>query len=195
MAKARISSSRTLKTLLYDELRLLARYHAKADHAKSDPAKSPRAAFERLGPPGAFSRLEIPLLGRRESEPSSDVASVSSKALLGMTELKVLDRDISGLKELLRVAWKHLANPLLTPFERREVRNEIKHSSAELRRYLQSLEQPFGGRSVLPMARPALQPLRAYHASMPPARAPEADRENAFAVHVANAMAKRTSGR
>jgi hypothetical protein len=57
-----------------------------------------------------------------------------------MTELEGLDRDISGLKELLRVAWKHLANPLLTPFERREVRNQIKQCSAELRGYLQTLE-------------------------------------------------------
>ncbi len=50
-----------------------------------------------------------------------------------MTELEGLDRDISGLKELLRVAWKHLANPLLAPFERREVRNQIKQCSSELR--------------------------------------------------------------
>ena len=57
-----------------------------------------------------------------------------------MTELEGLDRDISGLKELLRVAWKHLANPLLAPFERREVRNQIKQCSAELRGYLQTLE-------------------------------------------------------
>ena len=57
-----------------------------------------------------------------------------------MTELEGLGRDISGLKELLRVAWKHLANPLLTPFERREVRNQIKQCSAELRGYLQTLE-------------------------------------------------------
>ena len=57
-----------------------------------------------------------------------------------MTKLEGLDRDISGLKELLRVAWKHLANPLLTPFERREVRNQIKQCSAELRGYLQTLE-------------------------------------------------------
>ena len=57
-----------------------------------------------------------------------------------MTELEGLDRDISGLKELLRVAWKHLANPLLAPFERREVRNQIKQCSSELRGYLQTLE-------------------------------------------------------
>jgi hypothetical protein len=37
-----------------------------------------------------------------------------------MTELEVLARSINGLTELLRVAWRDLANPLLTPFERRE---------------------------------------------------------------------------
>jgi hypothetical protein len=57
-----------------------------------------------------------------------------------MTELEVLARNIHGLKELLRVAWRDLANPLLTPFDRREARNHINQYSAELRRYLQLIE-------------------------------------------------------
>jgi hypothetical protein len=57
-----------------------------------------------------------------------------------MTELEVLDRDICGLKELLRVAWKELASSALTPHERREARNRITLCSAELRRNLQVLE-------------------------------------------------------
>jgi hypothetical protein len=57
-----------------------------------------------------------------------------------MTELEVLDRDICGLKELLRVAWKELASSALTPHERREARNRITLCSAELRRNLQALE-------------------------------------------------------
>ena len=57
-----------------------------------------------------------------------------------MTELDVLGRDVIGLKELLRVAWKDLANPLLTPFERREARNQINQYSIDLRRYLQLVE-------------------------------------------------------
>jgi hypothetical protein len=57
-----------------------------------------------------------------------------------MTELEVLDRDISGLKELIRVAWSDLANPLLTPFGRREAREQIKRCSAELRNHLQMIE-------------------------------------------------------
>jgi hypothetical protein len=57
-----------------------------------------------------------------------------------MTELEVLARNIHGLKELLRVAWRDLANPLLTSFERREARNHINQYSAELRRHLQLIE-------------------------------------------------------
>jgi len=76
-----------------------------------------------------------------------------------MTELEALDREISGLKELLRVAWKDLANPSLTPFERRESRNQINQYSTEMRRYLKALEEKrrgsrkspqeqLGGRSI-----------------------------------------------
>ncbi len=57
-----------------------------------------------------------------------------------MTDLDVLIRDKNGLTELLRVAWRDLANPLLTPFERREARNQIDQYSAELRRQLQRIE-------------------------------------------------------
>ena len=70
---------------------------------------------------------------------SQDVASFTSKARK-MTELEVLARNIQGLTELLRVAWRDLANPLLTPFERREARNQIDLYSAELRRHLQLKE-------------------------------------------------------
>ncbi|MGZ9128535.1 MAG: hypothetical protein ACXW4Z_12240 [Candidatus Binatia bacterium] len=57
-----------------------------------------------------------------------------------MTELEVLDSSIDGLKKLLRVAWRDLANPSLPPFEHREARNQIKQYSVELRRYLQLRE-------------------------------------------------------
>ena len=57
-----------------------------------------------------------------------------------MAELEVLDRDISGLKELLRVAWMELARASLTPYERREARNRIMLCSAELRRHLAQAE-------------------------------------------------------
>jgi len=51
-----------------------------------------------------------------------------------MTE--ILERNIRGLKELLRAAWRDAGNPLLTSFERRETRNQINQYSAELRRHL-----------------------------------------------------------
>jgi hypothetical protein len=58
----------------------------------------------------------------------------------GMIELDVLARDMQGLKELSRVAWKDLANPLLTPLGRREARNQIDQYSIELQRHLQLIE-------------------------------------------------------
>jgi hypothetical protein len=57
-----------------------------------------------------------------------------------MTAPDDLIRTRNGLKELLRVAWSKLADPLLTPFDRREARNQIKQHTAELRRYLQTME-------------------------------------------------------
>jgi hypothetical protein len=57
-----------------------------------------------------------------------------------MSELKVLVGNVDGLKELLKIAWKDLANPLLTAFERREARNQIAQYSVELRRHLQLIQ-------------------------------------------------------
>lgn len=76
---------------------------------------------------------------RRESGLSFARRCLVSKAR-EMTELEALARNIDGLTELLRVAWRDLANPLLTTFERREARNQIDLYSAELRRHLQLKE-------------------------------------------------------
>jgi hypothetical protein len=57
-----------------------------------------------------------------------------------MTELEILARNADGLKKLLGVAWKDLANPLLTPFERREARNQVDLYGAEWRRHYQLME-------------------------------------------------------
>jgi hypothetical protein len=54
-----------------------------------------------------------------------------------MTELVVLDGNIDGLKKLLRLAWRGLANPSLPPSEHRETRNQINRYSVDLRRCLQ----------------------------------------------------------
>jgi len=53
-----------------------------------------------------------------------------------MTEPDVLSRKIHEFKEWQRVAWRRVADPVLTVFERREIRNHIKASDEELRRYL-----------------------------------------------------------
>jgi hypothetical protein len=54
-----------------------------------------------------------------------------------MTDPDVLDCKIHELQEAQRVAWRQLADPSLTTFERREVRNQIRQSNNELRQYLQ----------------------------------------------------------
>jgi hypothetical protein len=58
-----------------------------------------------------------------------------------MTEPDVLSRNIRALQELQRAAWQHLADPALTTFERRETRNQIKQSGAELRSYLEMMSE------------------------------------------------------
>ena len=55
-----------------------------------------------------------------------------------MTDHDDLSRDIHALKELQRVAWSQLADPSLTTFDRREIRNRIRQSEAVLRTYLKT---------------------------------------------------------
>ena len=54
-----------------------------------------------------------------------------------MTDLDALDRNILDLKQWLSGAWRHLARPSLTKFERRELRNEMNRCNVELRRCLE----------------------------------------------------------
>ena len=58
-----------------------------------------------------------------------------------MTDANVLDCKIYELKEMQRVAWRQLADPSLTTFERREIRNQIRLSNNELRQYLQMISE------------------------------------------------------
>jgi hypothetical protein len=53
-----------------------------------------------------------------------------------MTEPDSLSRKIHELRDCQTAAWRQVADPLLTAFERREIRNYIKESGGELRRYL-----------------------------------------------------------
>jgi hypothetical protein len=52
----------------------------------------------------------------------------------------VRERDIRALQEWLRGAWRRLSDPSLTTFTRRELRNQMKQCSADLKAYLERLE-------------------------------------------------------
>ena len=53
-----------------------------------------------------------------------------------MIELDVLSRQIDGLMAEQRDAWRELAIPTLTAFDRREIRNRIRQGEIELRDHL-----------------------------------------------------------
>ena len=50
-----------------------------------------------------------------------------------------LDRDVHALKDWLRRAWRYLADPSMTRFERRELRNYMREAEAALRAGQQQL--------------------------------------------------------
>jgi hypothetical protein len=53
-----------------------------------------------------------------------------------MNEPDILSRKIRELRDWQTVAWRRIADPVITAFERREIRNHLKESDVELRRYL-----------------------------------------------------------
>jgi hypothetical protein len=77
-----------------------------------------------------------------------------------MNQPEILDSDIRALQQWLRAAWQQLGDPSLTTFSRRELRNEMKQCSADLRARLQMaaeqqsepVQQP-----VPPYSRPELR--------------------------------------
>lgn len=58
-----------------------------------------------------------------------------------MTESEILSRDIGALMTEQRDAWRELARPTTTNFDRRELRNRIRQSEAELRDCLEMRTQ------------------------------------------------------
>ena len=54
-----------------------------------------------------------------------------------MNQPAILDSNIRALQEWLRSAWQQLGDPSLTAFTRRELRNQMKQCSADLRSHLQ----------------------------------------------------------
>jgi len=57
-----------------------------------------------------------------------------------MNQPEIFDRDIRALQEWLRSAWRQLGDHSLTTFDRRELRNQMKQCSADLKAYLERLE-------------------------------------------------------
>ena len=54
-----------------------------------------------------------------------------------MNQSEVLESDIRALQQWLRDAWQQLGDPSLTTFSRRELRNQMKQCSADLRACLE----------------------------------------------------------
>jgi hypothetical protein len=54
-----------------------------------------------------------------------------------MNQPELLESDIRALQQWLRDAWRQLADSSLTTFSRRELRNQMKQCSADLRARLQ----------------------------------------------------------
>ena len=52
-----------------------------------------------------------------------------------------VDRDVQALKEWLRRAWRTLADPTLTSYERRELRNYMKEANVGLRAGLKQISE------------------------------------------------------
>jgi hypothetical protein len=56
-----------------------------------------------------------------------------------MTESDLLGRKIRELKNWQASAWRRMADPMLTAFERREIRSRLRESEAELHRCLEMM--------------------------------------------------------
>ncbi|MGX9428234.1 MULTISPECIES: hypothetical protein [Bradyrhizobium] len=77
-----------------------------------------------------------------------------------MTQPEILDQDIRALQEWLRAAWLQLADPSLTAFGRRELRNQMKQYNADLRARLERVAAPQPKQSGQPersFARPEMR--------------------------------------
>jgi hypothetical protein len=57
-----------------------------------------------------------------------------------MHQPESFDRDIRALQQWLRAAWQRLGDPTLTVYARRELRNQMKQCSADLKAHLLRLE-------------------------------------------------------
>jgi hypothetical protein len=67
-----------------------------------------------------------------------------------MNEPEIPDSDIRALQQWLRTAWKQLGDPSLTAFARRELRNQMKQCSADLRAQLERMAEQQAQPAPLP---------------------------------------------
>lgn len=71
-----------------------------------------------------------------------------------MNQPEMLDSDIRAMQQWLRAAWQQLGDPSLTTFSRRELRNQMKQCSADLRALQQMAAEQQSG--------PVRQPIPNY---------------------------------
>ena len=62
-----------------------------------------------------------------------------------MSQPEILDSDIRAMQQWLRDAWQQLGDRSLTTFSRRELRNQMKQCSADLRARLQMAAEQHSG--------------------------------------------------
>jgi len=77
-----------------------------------------------------------------------------------MNQPEALDSDIRAMQQWLRAAWQQLSDHSLTTFSRRELRNQMKQCSADLRERLQMVAEQQAGplqQPVPPYSRPELR--------------------------------------
>jgi hypothetical protein len=65
-----------------------------------------------------------------------------------MTEPDNLSLKIRELMDWQTIAWRRVADPVVTPYERREIRNHLKTCEDELRRCLAITSGRFRDRGV-----------------------------------------------
>jgi hypothetical protein len=58
-----------------------------------------------------------------------------------MNEPDILSRKIQELKDWQAIAWRRIADPLITTIERREIRYHLRESDGELRRCLAMMSE------------------------------------------------------
>jgi hypothetical protein len=111
---------------------------------------APRAAFDPDGRSDSQDRQDAAawLTNFKESALQTKAASSDDRSD-SMTEPDDLSREINALKEQQRDAWRELASPSLTVFDRREIRNRVRHGEVELRTYLKMMSERLRFRSRL----------------------------------------------